>query len=335
MAGHPALAAAGTDPRPAGRAGRRGPGGDGPAGGGTGRARLAGVLALLVIAAAVAVSWAGQQPPAPLPASAPAAQFSAERALQHLRVITGAGPSPVGSEAGDRVRDHLVAELTALGLVLAGTGLAVDRFDGEHPRTTGLLYVPEAGSDTAAWVSTDRTPHDWTARFVPGPADGAPALPLPYGTVPRWTGPAAPAPLPPPTLEILASRLDGETRVVDLRLASRRDADVLTLHADRPVAEVAVTVAGQSPHPSTPGPPADPTARWPYELRFSDPPADGITVTLRLPGRDEPALAVSDHTVGLATVPGFVPRPAGVDRSHAHSSDLLVVGRVHPPAAVG
>ncbi|HTF39151.1 MAG TPA: M20/M25/M40 family metallo-hydrolase [Propionibacteriaceae bacterium] len=79
-----------------------------------------------VVAISVVASWAASQPPAPLPGSAPATAFSAERAAEHLQVITGDRPSPVGSNAGDRIRDYLVTQLTTLGLqvqVQAGLGI--------------------------------------------------------------------------------------------------------------------------------------------------------------------------------------------------------------------
>lgn len=54
-------------------------------------------------------------PPSPLPATAPATQFSAERAIQHIQVIAKQ-PHPTGSAANDMVRDYILATLTDLGL---------------------------------------------------------------------------------------------------------------------------------------------------------------------------------------------------------------------------
>ena len=53
--------------------------------------------------------------PAVVPATAPAASFSAERALQDLAVVAAA-PHPIGSPANMAVRDHLIAQIRALGL---------------------------------------------------------------------------------------------------------------------------------------------------------------------------------------------------------------------------
>jgi hypothetical protein len=68
------------------------------------------VLALVGLAAIWSV-----RPPAARDASAPAADFSAARAYQHVEAIA-TEPHPVGSAAQDRVRDHLVTTLRGLGL---------------------------------------------------------------------------------------------------------------------------------------------------------------------------------------------------------------------------
>ena len=74
---------------------------------------LATVVALTALCAALVVRTA--TPPAVVPASAPAAEFSAERALRHVRVISER-PHPTGSADNVRVREYVMAELTALGL---------------------------------------------------------------------------------------------------------------------------------------------------------------------------------------------------------------------------
>ena len=67
---------------------------------------------------------------------------------------------------------------------------------------------------------------------------------------------------------------------------------------------------------------------WPYELRFYDPPAEGVKVTLRLPVGQALRVGPSDYTVGLEKIPGFTEPPPSVDGSTLHGSGL-VVGRVY------
>ena len=70
-----------------------------------------------------------------------------------------------------------------------------------------------------------------------------------------------------------------------VRVASSRRADVITIHADRPIETTTIAVDGLPPVTASPSyPNAAGERTWPYELRFYDPPPNGFTVTLRLRG---------------------------------------------------
>jgi hypothetical protein len=241
-------------------------------------------------------------------------------------------PRPARARGRLRLRPAVLAPLATglLAVALTGVGLAVDRFDADHPQPTHLAYVLDAGSGTARWISRDAEPPGWTARYTSAPHEGTPEIPLPYGTAPRWTGKADPVSVPAPRLAVLSRRTERAIAVVDLRVSTPRDGDVLTLHTDRPVDSVALAIAGHQPVTSRPAFTADAESRpWPYELRFYDPPPSGVTVTLRLPGSGAARVWLSHYTVGLDAVPGYRPRPADLTRSPDHSSDLVIVGRDH------
>ena len=78
--------------------------------------RLPRLTLALLLAAAL---WLGVAPlvatPAPAPIDAPAEQFSAARALEHMAVIA-AEPHPIGSARSAELRDYLVEQLGAAGL---------------------------------------------------------------------------------------------------------------------------------------------------------------------------------------------------------------------------
>ena len=72
-------------------------------------------LVFITLVSAAFVAVARTLPPSPLPANAPAAEFSAERAIRHIRVIA-AQPHPTGSAVNAAVRDYILTELKDLGL---------------------------------------------------------------------------------------------------------------------------------------------------------------------------------------------------------------------------
>ncbi|MVU79118.1 M28 family peptidase [Nocardia sp. ET3-3] len=159
--------------------------------------------------------------------------------------------------------------LTALIVVaaLAAAGLAVDRFDDQHPRRTPLAYALDADRNEARWIST-LPPDDWTRTFVghtaPGPRyDGL------------WdsmvsSGPAPLQPLPAPTAEILADSTDAATRTLRLRLTSPRSATRIDLSWDN--APRSLRVAGRE---ITPAPAKG--------FHFYAPAPEGIEVELTAP----------------------------------------------------
>jgi hypothetical protein len=82
---------------------------------GAAKHRWIGVVVALVLGAFAAISLLALEPPEPLPASAQASEFSAERAFSHVEQIAER-PHPVGSTANAEVRDYLVGQLEDLGL---------------------------------------------------------------------------------------------------------------------------------------------------------------------------------------------------------------------------
>ncbi|MFC4530917.1 M28 family peptidase [Sphaerisporangium dianthi] len=124
---------------------------------------LAGLAALLTLAAVMVLSAMADSTMQPLPATAPGEQFSAERALAHLKEFA-AEPRPIGSSASDRARDYLAGQLRAAGLRVEiqrsvgarpAAGLAtfgqVDNIVGRLPGTgsTGTVLIA-AHYDSAA-----------------------------------------------------------------------------------------------------------------------------------------------------------------------------------------
>jgi hypothetical protein len=215
---------------------------------------------------------------------------------------------------------------------LTAGGLAVDRFDADHPAPAHLAYVLDADRGMASFVSEDTTPDAWGIGHAADRSPDVMDLPLPYRDGPAWHGSADVISAPAPELTVFGRRVVGEALLLDLEIVSVRDADFLTLHVDRPVAEATISVAGQAAVTARPSYAESPDdEEWPYELRFYDPPREGVRVTLELYGTDAPRFALSDSTFGLHDIPGFVERPSGVGQSTDHGSDLVTVVRRYEP----
>jgi hypothetical protein len=131
---------------------------------------------LLLVLALFAGIWLALWPftytPEVVPADAPAAQFSAERARQNLAVIA-AQPHPIGSPRNAEVRDHLVAQIRSLGLepeiqeAITFESSAAQGMANLITVQNVLARVPGTGDGPAVLISG----HYDSAPTTPGAAD--------------------------------------------------------------------------------------------------------------------------------------------------------------------
>ncbi|MCZ2857026.1 M28 family peptidase [Blastococcus sp. VKM Ac-2987] len=214
----------------------------------------------------------------------------------------------------------VTALVTAAACVAAG--LAVDRFDAEHPVPTRLAYVLDADAGRARWVSTETTPTAYTDRFVDGPGDLGADYPHLAGR-PVLTGPAEAADLPAPEVSVVSDELLGDRRELTVRVTPQRDG-VRLVDLDLTVdggSVVRARVAGRAVPDAALGGDR-------LRVTFSAPPADGVPVSVTVTGDGAVRLRATDGSDGLSGLPGYEPRPAGSDVAGAHGSDLLLVTAV-------
>ena len=112
-------------------------------------------------------SWTGHLAPPPKPATASEREFSAERAMTHVRAMSRA-PHPAGSAENDRVRDYIVEQLRALGTEPQVQEALVNRGPGESATVQNVLArVPGTDSDGVVLLLA----HYDSVAFGPGAAD--------------------------------------------------------------------------------------------------------------------------------------------------------------------
>jgi hypothetical protein len=133
------------------------------------------IFLLVVMLAAIVLGLAplSVSPPV-VPATAPAADFSAERALRDLAVVA-ATPHPIGSPANAAVRDYLIGQIRALGLEPEVQEATIARADPSGARAQVvkteniLVRLPGTASTGAVLVSG----HYDSVPTSPGAADCA------------------------------------------------------------------------------------------------------------------------------------------------------------------
>ncbi|MFE5810485.1 M20/M25/M40 family metallo-hydrolase [Streptomyces sp. NPDC056491] len=172
-------------------------------------ARPAGLLLLGLFLLLTAASVWTLQPPDPEPASAPAREFSARRALVDAEAI-GRQPRPVGSPASAAARAHLTSRLTALGAQVEARPQPVARDEQD-----GTALVAEVTNIHASFPGTA------------GPDAGHLVLMAHYDSVPAGPGAADNAANVAAVLEVVrALRADGR--------AARNTVDVLFTDGEEP-----------------------------------------------------------------------------------------------------
>ncbi|MFX0591506.1 M28 family peptidase [Melissospora conviva] len=258
-----------------------------------------------------------------------AALFAVMLGLAALPVLDLLFPAPGGARGLVALRDRRLGAVPALVAGLATvafltTGLAVDRFDADHPVPTHLLYALDTDDGSAHWLSRETDPQPWTARHVDGsawPQDRFPGL----GGLTLQGGPAQAAGLPAPKLTTLADTTAGDVRTLRVRLEPQRTVRLTTLHVSTGNAAVLrATVAGRPVEGTT-----EPVEGWGFGVVFHAPPAEGVEIELVLRADGPVTLRAMDASDGLTGLPGFQPRPAGVGVVGSHSSEMVAVARTY------
>ena len=137
--------------------------------------------------------------------------------------------------------------LAVAAMVCLGSGVALSGHSAEHPRPDSIIYSLNADDNTAAWISYDQKPDDWTRQFLG--ANTPEPHPVPNylaGFARPLISAGAPAlPLPPPLIENVEHKQEGPIHTLKLRLRSQRKAETLYLRFPDDVQPVSAKLAGR------------------------------------------------------------------------------------------
>ncbi|MFF0087439.1 M20/M25/M40 family metallo-hydrolase [Streptomyces canus] len=141
------------------------------------RAALGAVAVLLTLAGLVSVR--ALEPPAVRPADAPAGEFSAERALTHVRQIA-VKPHPTGSAESERVREYIARTARAFGAMVETQSGPAASGEGKELQLATVHNVVARFPGTGPAVGTRRSvlvvAHYDSVPGGPGAADDGAAV---------------------------------------------------------------------------------------------------------------------------------------------------------------
>jgi hypothetical protein len=278
---------------------------------------VAGAVAVVVLAPTVVLFF----PALGLKTGAAPAAVTTLLAVALLPAVEFLFPDPHAEPRRGRWVQSAVVPVTAMVLAAACAvaGLMVDRFDADHPVPGELAYVLDTDRDQAWWASTEATPNPHTAGYV----DDTGRLPIDTPYLARRDvalGAAQLADLAAPEVTTVRDEVVGVRREITVRITPQRPG-VRMVALDLTVDGGTVAgarVAGR-------GVPEQALGRDRLWLVFHAPPADGLRARFSIEGDGAVTLRVVDGSVGLDGLPGFTPRPAGVDVAGSHTADLVSV----------
>lgn len=204
-------------------------------------------------------------------------------------------------------------------------GASITRYGNAHPQPNSLIYALDADTRKALWASTSPRVDAWTTQYLGNASLHAKLT----GFYPDWLPfeflqHDAPAlALPPPQVDLLENRVQGDVRTLRLRVTSPRHARIISAE----VPENQVIDGWVNGHKL--GQPQD--SRWnkhgKWAFGYVNIPGDGIELRLQTKGAGQVKLTVVDRSIGIPEIPAtnFAPRPP--DSMPQHSGDETMVRR--------
>lgn len=233
--------------------------------------------------------------------------------------------TPQLSYLTSRRRWLLPGASVAGSLLCIALGLAYSGFDKAHPRPDNLFYGLNADKHEAVWASSDRTPDEWTAQFLSRTPQAGPLEEFFPGTSrPHLKATAPIADLLAPDLKVLDDSLQGDVRMLRLRLTSPRQAPLISVYTEQgaEIRKVAIDGKQDTVRQSV-------NAKTPWVIRYYALPAEGIELVFET-NRSRPfKVVVVDQSYGLPPLPDVTSkiRPENVMPSSSLSSEATFVRR--------
>jgi hypothetical protein len=212
----------------------------------------------------------------------------------------------VGARAGSpRIWLMPVAALV-LGVTCLAAALIRNPRDREEPRLDSVFYMLDASKNRAVFASVDETPDEFTSQFLSeSPERGTldDYLPLIYGMYLKKDAPVVP--LEAPSVELVGETRNGDSRTLQIRVRSPRQAPALSVYLG-PHTKVLEASINRKPLAGTEAQAAG-EERW--VLNYSNPDPKGFDLTLKVQGGGVLNVVAVDQSYELSHALNMTPRP--------------------------
>ncbi len=227
-----------------------------------------------------------------------------------------------------------VATVVAIGFMIAA--IAQPDFNQREPRSNELFYALNADTGKAVWATADAQPDEWTSQFMTTDArtsamtDNFPWLDSDQFLQQQ----TATLSLPAPEVKVLADHSQDQTRSVQMRITSARDAAQLFIYTNSEITEAFVNGQQLSiEHP-------EPTSSKHWMLIYSAPPREGIELLLKTKPSVQLSMKVVDRSYQLPDVKDLTIKARASDIipapfSYTDSTFVSKSFSLPPPTATG
>lgn len=213
------------------------------------------------------------------------------------------------------------------GFFLIAGGLT-SGFSESRPKTDNIFYGLNSSTGQAVWASSDARPDEWTTQFL-SQNPQTKSLPefFPLRSAQFRTAAAPAVSLAAPQVEMLADAKSNGTRTLSLKIASARQASVVSIGVESDMEVRGTMLNGKPIKIEGPGAPAAGANKW--ALRYFAIPPEGIELTLEAKSMQPLAITVVDQSYGLAQISesSYRPRPASIIPAPLPFSDSTLVSR--------
>jgi hypothetical protein len=157
-------------------------------------------------------------------------------------------------------------------------------YSQQQPRSNELFYVLNADTGKAVWASSAARPDEWTSQFLSSDVKAAPLNDLPWLNNAMFLQQSAPAvSVAAPEIKVFDDQVQDQTRRIQLRVSSAREAATLFIYSDSEISEAAVN--GQ------------PLAWGKGQvLVYSAPPREGVELILKTKSSEPLIMKVVDRS---------------------------------------